>query len=96
MNQIISSPSVVEVEWIDAHSQGGPEWVNAEDAYDYAHSELPKIKQVGFILYEDDNVLAITDTLGIDVTGTVHSIPKGMIVARVEMGSYYDNNVNRQ
>ena len=87
---------MVEVVWIDAHSQGGPEWVPAEEAYEYAHSELPKIRQVGYVLYEDDEVLAITDTLGTDVTGTVHSIPKGMIVRRslLKGGTEHDNNAD--
>jgi hypothetical protein len=87
---------MVEVIWIDAHSQGGPEWVAAEEAFEYAHSELPKIRQVGFVLFEDDVVLAITDTLGTDVTGTVHSIPKGMIVSSsiIKRGAEHDNNTD--
>ena len=86
----------MEVVWIDAHSQGGPEWVPLDEAYDYAHSELPKIRQVGYVLFEDDSVLAITDTLGTDVTGTVHSIPKGMVVSRslLSRGDENDHNVN--
>jgi hypothetical protein len=85
LSQIISSPKLVKVVWVDAHSQGGPEWVASEDAFEYAHSDLPVINQVGFVLYENEKLLAITDTVGDDVTGTVHSIPKVMIISRSEL-----------
>lgn len=78
--------------WYDAHSQGGPDWVDAEDAMEYAHMELPLIRQVGIVLYEAEGYIAITDTVGSTMTGTVHSIPRGMIISMVKIGGLLDDD----
>jgi len=96
-NLIISSLEVREIVWVDAHSQGGPEWVSLEDAYEYAHEPLPKIKNIGYVLHETDEYVAITDTVGEDNTGTVHSIPRNIIIemSTLRRGQEHDNEGNR-
>jgi hypothetical protein len=92
LNQIISSPDIRYIIWYDAHSQGGPEWVDADDSREYAQMPLPLIRQVGIVLYETEDYIAITDTLGSAMTGTVHSIPKGMIVSMITAGGLFNDD----
>lgn len=96
MSQIIYSPDIRRIVWIDALSQGGPEWVTADDAYEYSHAELPTVSQIGYVLFENDNYISITDTICEYMTGTVHSIPKGMIVqmSNVHIGESMNDYAN--
>ena len=67
LNQIIST-------------HGGPEWVYAEDTMKYCHSAPPLMHTIGFVLNETEEFIAVTDTLGLEETGSVNVIPKGMII----------------
>ena len=96
-NLITSSLEVREIVWLDAHSQGGPEWVSIEEAYSYAREPLPKIKNIGYVLFETEDYVAITDTVGEDTTGTVHSIPRNIIIemSTLRRGQTNDNEGDR-
>ena len=81
MSRIIYSPDMRRIVWRDALSQGGPEWVSAEEAYEYCHTELPIVEQIGYVLLESEDYISITDTVCNNMTGTVHNIPLGMIIS---------------
>jgi len=95
---ITSLLEIREIIWVDAHSQGGPEWVTVEEAYSYATEPLPQIKNVGYILFENEEYVAFTDTVGEDTTGTVHSIPREIIIemSTLRRGQNHDDEVDRQ
>ena len=79
LNRIISFPKLVWIEWTDAATHGGPEWVYAEDAMKYCTSSPPVMNTIGFILNKTDEFVAVTDTIGSEETGSVNVIPTGMI-----------------
>ena len=80
LNQIISSPRLVWIKWKDAATHGGPDWVYAEDTMKYCHSAPPLMHTIGFVLNETEEFIAVTDKLGLEETGSVNVIPKGMII----------------
>lgn len=76
------NPTFARVEWVDACSHGGPGWVDLDEAREFAISEPPVMKTVGYILYYDPEPggwIALTDTLGGEETSSVHKIPSCMI-----------------
>lgn len=79
LSRIISSPKLIWIEWIDAATHGGPEWVYAEDTMKYCMSAPPLMNTIGFILNDTEDFVALTDTIGTDETGSVNVIPKAMI-----------------
>lgn len=95
---ITSSLEIREIVWVDAHSQGGPEWVTVEEAYLYATEPLPQIKNVGYVLFENEDYVSFTDTVGEDTTGTVHSIPRSIIIemSTLRRGQDHDDEADRQ
>ena len=80
-NQIISSAKPIYVEWIDAASHGGTEWVPSEDTMEYIVKEPPIMKSVGWLLHNSGRFIVITDTIGPEESSSVHSIPYEMVKA---------------
>jgi hypothetical protein len=85
LNQITSSLKYVIVEWRDAETRGGPEWVPLEDLIDYSTQPPPIMTTVGCVLYDTDDFIALTDTLGPEETGSINVLPKGMIISIKEL-----------
>jgi hypothetical protein len=81
LNQITSSPKFILVEWRDAETRGGPEWVPLEDLYEYSTQPPPLMTTIGCLLYETEDFISVTDTLGPEETGAINIIPKGMIIS---------------
>lgn len=73
-------PKLVRVTWIDALTVGGAGWLLKEEAKNSAKEPLPMMITVGFVLYHDEEQLAVTSTLGPGETAQVNKIPKRMIV----------------
>lgn len=80
MSEYYLAPRAVYIEWIDAETQGGPEWQCLEASKNFAQSRPPIMKTVGFVLHQDDAWISVTDTLGSAETSAVHRIPQGMVV----------------
>jgi len=85
LNQRISSLRYVVIKWNDAETRGGPEWVTLEDLLEYSTKPPPLITTVGAVLFETEEFITVTDTLGIEETGAVHCLPKGMIISIREL-----------
>jgi hypothetical protein len=75
--------SLVRIDWVDASSHGGPGWVDFDDAIEFATSDPPVMRTVGWVLHEEpapNGWIAVVDTLGGDECSSVHKIPYSMIV----------------
>tara|TARA_R110002020_G_scaffold57933_10_gene159104 strand:+ start:857 stop:1066 length:210 start_codon:yes stop_codon:yes gene_type:complete len=62
------------------------------EACEYANAPLPRIEQIGFVLNETEDFIAITDTIAEGVCGTVHSIPVALIVSQTTLEGENDND----
>jgi len=74
---------LVECEWVDASTSGGPGWVGLDEAREFAASPPPVMRTVGFLLHEQQGssgYLVLTDTLGYNECAAVHKIPNAMIL----------------
>lgn len=71
---------LVMVFWIDAVTIGGEEWLDKSKAQSFSKSPLPIMVTVGFVLHEDEDHFAVTNTIGPDETAQVNKIPKRMII----------------
>jgi hypothetical protein len=71
---------LVEIEWLDAHGDGGG-WMMTEEI-------TPKMKAcstVGYVVAEDDDYICVVQTHGLDGQYYNHMcVPKGMIVNIVD------------
>lgn len=67
--------SLVEITWVDIVKYSG--WEPHEDV------ELPLFKSLGWLVYEDDFVIKIADTLDEEDVGFgIMAIPKGVEISR--------------
>jgi hypothetical protein len=76
-----STPQLVLISWIDAITIGGEGWIDKNKALNYAQDPLPIMFTAGFVLHEDADHFAVTNTVGPDETAQINKIPKRMIVA---------------
>ena len=75
---MLSLPAVrplVEIEWEDAKALDFGPWVE-DQPYTY---EPFIVRTVGYVLFQDDSGIVLTDSVAEGMTGGVHQIPKGMI-----------------
>ena len=66
----------------DAETYGDSGWLSIEEAKEQAAKAPPLMRSVGYVLYEDNNYIAITDSIGAEETGHVTKIPKSMVMSR--------------
>ena len=67
--------SLVEITWVDIVKYSG--WEPHEEV------EIPVFKSIGWLVYEDDFVIKIADTVDEDDTGFgIMAIPKGVETSR--------------
>lgn len=85
LSQLTSSLKYVMIKWRDAETRGGPEWVPLEDLLEYSTQPPPLMTTVGCVLYETDDFITVTDTLGPEETGAINVLPKGMIISMHEL-----------
>ena len=68
------------VVWTDAITSAEAGWTTKEDALAQATAPLPIMKTIGYVLHDDVDKLALTDSVGDDEFGQVTKIPKAMIL----------------
>jgi|TARA_B100001093_G_scaffold41775_2_gene35550 hypothetical protein len=73
------------IKWIDASSHGGPGWVSHEEAENFSLESPPVMSTVGFVIYETDSYMVLTDTIGEEECSSIHKIPKVMILERTNL-----------
>ena len=60
-------------------STGDSGWQDLEEMKSRAENVPPVMRTVGFVLFETDSHISITESLGNDVCGHVTKVPTGMI-----------------
>jgi hypothetical protein len=73
-------PTIVELEWVDACTVGGSEWLEKEDTMTAAKSKLPCMYTIGYIVFENDDQISLVSVIGPAESSQVHKIPKSMII----------------
>lgn len=73
-------PKLVKILWVDAYTIGGEDWIEKDTAKSYAKEPLPHMLTVGFVLFMDNEQVAVTSTIGPGETAQVNKIPKRMII----------------
>lgn len=79
---MIARCDLVHVIWVDAQTSGGTGWQDAVDMVEAMKAPAPLVHTVGFLMHEDENRIAVCDTIQADGTagGYVHLIPTGMLM----------------
>lgn len=77
----INTHTIVDVDWLDAVCTGGSEWQTQEEVTEAVLAGPSRVRSVGYLIHEDDNYIAIVDTIITDgdSCGYVHVIPRGMV-----------------
>tara|TARA_R100000458_G_C8057126_1_gene101724 strand:- start:19 stop:318 length:300 start_codon:yes stop_codon:yes gene_type:complete len=78
--------SMVMVIWEDAITSAEPGWTTKEDALTLAEADLPCMTSIGFVLFENNDWISITDSVGEDEFGQVTKIPKSLCLSIVRLG----------
>jgi hypothetical protein len=73
------SYKIVEVYWVDAQTTGDSGWQDLTDAKADAMLPPPVMRTVGYLLIDEDDHIALTDSLGTVECGHVTKIPRSMI-----------------
>ena len=73
---------MVRIRWQDAVTSVEPGWTSKDDALGIAESSPPRMSSIGYVLFENDEWLSITDSIGGDEFGQVTKIPKVMIIEK--------------
>ena len=71
---------MIWIKWTDAITSAEPGWTTAEAAMEQAIAPLPVMHTIGYVLHDDEDKIALTDSVGDDEFGQVTKIPKSMIV----------------
>ena len=73
--EVEQGPPLVELVWHDILKEPG--WEPAENV------ELPVFRSVGWLMFEDDTVVKIADTLDEEGVGFgIMALPRGVVLAR--------------
>lgn len=74
----------VECLWVDSMSQNGWRYNHAEDAKD---RKSRVCRSIGYVIHEDDEVIALAQSLNKHNEGDVMCIPKVALIARRGVGA---------
>ena len=78
---------------MDAETSGGTGWVDAAEACSSMRTPPPTMKTIGYVIYEDDVYIALTDTVGPEETACINKIPKKMIVSSAYLTGGHDYEI---
>lgn len=71
---------LVHILWTDAITSAEAGWITKEEALTIASSSLPQMETVGFVLYENNEWISVTDSMGGDEFGQINKIPMSMVI----------------
>jgi len=86
---------IVRIRWQDAVTSSEAGWTTKEDAFSTAESAPPHMSTVGYILYENDDWISLTDSIGGDEFGQVTKIPTSMIIEKHTLVEKPNETINR-
>jgi hypothetical protein len=84
-NVVKKLPKVMYIEWVDAQTIGGSEWLDQDEMKQAAKSSLPVMNTVGYLIYEDERQYGLVAVLGPSESSQVHKIPKCMVLSIREL-----------
>jgi len=73
------------IEWVDAQTTGGSEWLDLQDVKQAAKTKLPAMNTVGYLIHEDQQQYCLVSCLGPAEASQVHKIPKCMVLSTREL-----------
>jgi len=76
---------VVEVVWFDAEEKGEIGWNDKKEMIRYAKKPCPKMKTVGYLIYEGPNHYSVLSSIGPDECSTMEKIPKSFVLELNEL-----------
>ena len=71
---------LVEVVWVDAEELGDTGWNNLKSQIRDAKKPCPKMKSVGYLVYQDEKHVSLLSTVGKDLASTLEKIPSGFVI----------------
>ena len=70
---------LMKISWIDAETYGDSSWISLEEGIDKAKTPPPTMHSVGWVLYKNDDYVALTSDIGDEECGHITKIPISMI-----------------
>jgi hypothetical protein len=92
MSKILGTAVVIT--WEDAVTSAEAGWTTREDAIAVAEAKPPCMNSIGFVLFENDEWISITDSVGDDEFGQVTKIPKSLIISIIRLGDRRQDESN--
>jgi hypothetical protein len=71
---------MVEIVWLDAEEKGEVGWNDKKEMLRYAKKPCPKMKSIGYMIYEGENHYSLLSSIGPDECSTIEKIPKSFVV----------------
>ena len=65
--------------------------MTVEDMCEFARKPLPEMKTMGYVVYENDMYIAVTDSFGTGETSAVTKIPKALITQNLRLTGVITN-----
>lgn len=73
---------LVIVCWVDPECTD-PGWQDKDDFYKWCNEPLKEVETVGWLIRDDGDRVIVLSTMGGDIMGEAHKIPKSLVV-RIE------------
>ncbi len=84
--------SIVQVLWTDAVTSNESGWTTKEEGESIAREEIPVMSTVGYVIFQGETWISLTDSVGDQEYGQITKIPKAMIIEMKEL-RYEENNI---
>ena len=68
------------ITWTDAETYGDTSWISLEEAIEQANTAPPLMRSVGWVLYKDENYIALTSDFGPNECGHITKVPLSMVI----------------
>ena len=76
---------IVEVIWCDAEEKGEVGWNDKKEMIRYAKKPCPKMKSVGYLIYEGPEHISLLSSIGPEECSTIEKIPKSFMIKLSEL-----------
>jgi len=75
----INNYNIVEVVWLDAEEHGEIGWNDIKLQLRYAKKPCPEMRTVGYVVYRNDDHIALLSSMGEKDCSTIEKIPMAFI-----------------
>ena len=84
---------LVLVNWIDPECSD-PGWQDKDGFYKWCNEPLKPVQTVGWLVRDNDDIVVVLSTMGDDVVGEAHKIPKSLVVSIEKLTREVDDGGN--